>query len=887
MPAVRRLCEPYPLFRIDDGGFGFLYSQNAIARPEAEPTMLALAAQAEEEWRALRDSEFRPVSLGLYLGNYCELACSYCFASAQRPPEGGGRRASELSLEAALAGARLVARNCAQAGLPLSIVLNGGGEPSQSWELVRAIVHGTRRIADSFGLGWEGHLTTNGCYSKELARLIADSFTSIALSCDGPPEIQDAVRPMRGGAASSVAVRSSAEVFRKSGTAFEARATILPSTMERQTEIVDYLAGELGCRRVRFEPLYLAAGVKADAFRPEDALPFAEAFSAAQRRAAALGAELIYSGVDLERPHGRFCETGRGTLRLRPDGSVSSCFFSVEDGQGGALVPTVGRYDPGLGEIALDAEAAAESKRRAFEIPPGCEACLIVHHCSRSCPEFCGSGAALAPRGSFRCELNKALAGRWIASAASALVGRAAAGAGGRRPRPGSAYPESVLPILGPRLPGVDVEGIEGQWRAMRPYFDGASKTLPVPAWARRPYDYESDEAWTPVAEACSARDPLSPISVYVHVPYCARRCPFCDCLSEPLGRRGAPELDTYLEAALGEVESWSGLRGLSGSPVTTIHFGGGTPLMLGSGRLGKLVEALRRGFALDSRSELALETTSSLLGAKSLAALREIGFTRLHAGIQCLDDGVRAVLGRSQGAAEALARIREALDAGFVLSADLIYGLPGLSLGSFCEGARTLSGEGVHGLSFYRLQSTERNAPFVSRWFPAGREALSDYLALQCAESIMRAEGFSKNHVTHYARGPDLNLYYRHRLRGEDLVSIGPGADGVVGRLSYRHESAPGRVARSRRVGFPLEGALLETEREARSAPLVAGIMCSSIRRERAEAIGSADLLDSWLARGLVAPSRARGESEGEHELTANGSWSVASIIEELYAGA
>ena len=754
----------------------------------------------------LAEAPFAPRCLTIYLNNRCNLACGYCWAAAGRA-EGS----PAIEEKAALGAARLVARCCAEKNKRLHLVLHGGGEPTLEWDSVVRLVEGTRMIAAEAGVDWYGFLATNGVLPEERAAWLGRELDLVEISCDGPPDIQDRQRPFAGGGPSSPHVERTARVLREAGGRFQARATITPETVERQTEIVTYLHQALGATEIRFEPVYRAA-----AFRPEQAEWFVDHFLEAQRAARARGCDLSISGARLDEIHGPFCDVLRDTLHLLPDGAATACFFCTDGRDPDAAPHLIGKWNESRGEYTLDAEAIAAHRRKALALPAPCRDCINVCHCARECPERCAVTDPAPEAPSFRCLVQRRLAETWILEAA------------------GTPYP------LGPR-------------------------SLPPPVWAERGYDDNGPQAWRRLCEILSNSEARGPISVYVHVPFCDRRCGFCDCYSVALGPRSQDKQEEFARALEAELEAWSRLGTLGRRPVTTVHFGGGTPSHLSPSVFTRILEACRRCLGTTPRTEWALESTSSPLTGEYLEQLHQWGFTRLHVGVQTLEEAVRTTIGRREPARAVAEKLARALERGFVVSVDVVYGLPGQTLAGLLASLERLVALGVDGFSLYQLQISDRNRRFLEHQGITAQDARRDYELFQAADQCLTRAGYRKNHFVHYARPRDTNLYYTHLVRGEDLLALGPTADGVFGAYHYRHPEL------REYVGGPapaLEGGVLENALEQRTRPAVAALMAGSL----ADGMPA----ERWLERGLIQRS-ADGFS-----LTASGSWFLGEMLNE-----
>ena len=429
--------------------------------------------------------------------------------------------------------------------------------------------------------------------------------------------------------------------------------------------------------------------------------------------------------------------------------------------------------------------------------------------------------------------------------------------------------------------PGVDVAALRREALALRPPYQIDDRHLPLPVWARRRLTESGPGAWQMLRRDVPAMDPARPFCIYIHLPFCAERCAFCDCYSFRLRSHRQRHLDGYLTLLEQEMALWGGLGTLSRRPVSTLHLGGGTPTFLDREALTRLVALCRAHFALEASTELALESTVSELTPGMLAHLDGLGFRRLHVGVQTLQDELRRALNRRASAALALETLGRAVDTGWVVSVDVIYGLPGQRLEGLLDDLRALMAAGVDGFSLYELQISSRNRCFAERYGLQGRDRSENYLLAQVAARFLAGHSYRKTLFNHFAGEEDTNLYFTFPERGEDLLALGTIADGVFGDYHYRH---PQYAAYCRQVGQDspgLEGGLRRTARENRLQPLITALMAGRVPAALLEAMAGEALRDAWLGSRLLEPG-----PEGDFFLTGNGSWFVGNMISELVRG-
>jgi putative oxygen-independent coproporphyrinogen III oxidase len=298
---------------------------------------------------------------------------------------------------------------------------------------------------------------------------------------------------------------------------------------------------------------------------------------------------------------------------------------------------------------------------------------------------------------------------------------------------------------------------------------------------------------------------------VYVHVPFCASRCGYCDfntytaaelLRSDGTGREGSgggASQEAYADGVLAEL-ALAG-RVLGDAPparVDTVFVGGGTPTLLPADDLARILDGIDRTWGLAADAEVSTEANPESVTPESLKALRAAGYTRISLGMQSAAPGVLAVLDRRHSAGRASAAAREARDAGFDhVNLDLIYGTPGESADDFAASLAEVIAAGVDHVSAYALivEDGTRLAARMRRGelpYPSDDVAADRYLA---AEAALAGAGFSWYEVSNWARTPAARC--RHNLlywTGGDWWGLGPGAHSHVGGVRWwnvKHPSA------------------------------------------------------------------------------------------------
>ena len=273
-----------------------------------------------------------------------------------------------------------------------------------------------------------------------------------------------------------------------------------------------------------------------------------------------------------------------------------------------------------------------------------------------------------------------------------------------------------------------------------------------------------------------------SPLSLYIHVPFCASKCKYCDFYS-----LAAPErMDDYVNAMCRHLDAWG--ERCREYRVDTVYFGGGTPSLLGGARLTRLLGAAARAFSVEENAEITVECNPDSMDAALLAALRGAGVNRLSVGVQSAHDGELRMLGRRHTFEEARRAVGEAYRYGFEnLSLDLMYALPGQDEPRLLESVQALLALAPAHLSCYALK-VEPGTPFArERIVQPDEDVQADmYLAL-CG--MLSAAGYEHYEISNWAK-PGFRA--KHNAKYWDLspyLGIGPSAHSLIGGRRFAYD--------------------------------------------------------------------------------------------------
>jgi oxygen-independent coproporphyrinogen III oxidase len=280
--------------------------------------------------------------------------------------------------------------------------------------------------------------------------------------------------------------------------------------------------------------------------------------------------------------------------------------------------------------------------------------------------------------------------------------------------------------------------------------------------------------------------DPATePLGLYVHIPYCLSRCPYCDFNTYAV--RSWPE-DEYAEALRCELAAYAQTEPFAGRRVGTVFFGGGTPSLFRPATIASLLEHAEKCCGVAADAEITLEANPGTGDEARLADFRAAGVNRLSLGVQSFDDASLQKLGRHHSAADSLLALRSARAAGFDnLSLDLIYAIPGQDVAG-CErdvaAAIEIAPEHVsaYGLTYEKGTPLERDRA-AGRVVPVEEEV--ELAMYATARERLGAAGYTHYEISNYARPGRIARHNRAYWRGVSYLGLGAGAHSFAARSS------------------------------------------------------------------------------------------------------
>jgi len=317
----------------------------------------------------------------------------------------------------------------------------------------------------------------------------------------------------------------------------------------------------------------------------------------------------------------------------------------------------------------------------------------------------------------------------------------------------------------------------------------------------------------------------LPPLSLYVHLPWCIKKCPYCDFNSHEMASEDMPE-QRYIDALIADLES--SLPLIWGRSVHSIFIGGGTPSLFSPAAIDRLLADLRARLRLDADCEITLEANPGTFEKDRFKAFRSAGVTRLSVGVQSFNDEHLKALGRVHDRAQAIAAVEEAAASFETFNLDIMYALPGQTLAGLEKDMRQALALRPPHISIYHL-TIEPNTYFA-KFPPVIPEEDLAYAMLDRISEMTDQAGMQRYEVSAYAKPGHRCFHNLNYWQFGDYLGIGAGAHS---KLSFAH-----RIVRQLRWREPklymdkaLAGQAVTQENEVSRADLPFEFMLNALR--------------------------------------------------------
>lgn len=270
-----------------------------------------------------------------------------------------------------------------------------------------------------------------------------------------------------------------------------------------------------------------------------------------------------------------------------------------------------------------------------------------------------------------------------------------------------------------------------------------------------------------------------SSMEIYIHIPFCIRKCDYCDFLSGP---SGPEEQADYVQALLREIQAVEEGEGRS---VSSIFIGGGTPSVLDERLLGDILREIRNRFKMEEDAEITIEVNPGTANIGKLQAYREMGINRLSIGLQSPEDRELKILGRIHNYGQFLETYQEARTVGFDnINIDLMSAIPDQTYEGWVKNLRTVAELEPEHISAYSL-IVEEGTPFAARKLNLPDED-TEYNMYEATAQILKEYGFEQYEISNYARkGRECRHNVGYWTR-QDYLGFGLGASSLYGKERF-----------------------------------------------------------------------------------------------------
>ncbi len=355
-------------------------------------------------------------------------------------------------------------------------------------------------------------------------------------------------------------------------------------------------------------------------------------------------------------------------------------------------------------------------------------------------------------------------------------------------------------------------------------------------------------------------------VSLYIHIPFCESKCPYCSFYSTAM----APgKVENFLGALEAEIDLLKAAHKVL-PDVRTTYIGGGTPTVLGPSHWVRLIDILEKGFRFLPGNEVSVEANPGSISRELISLWKEWRVTRVSVGVQSLRDEDLFLLGRSHDAGRSAEAMKIVTEAGFSLSADLLFGLPGQDIRGWHESLKGVIGAGADHVSVYQL-ALDPGTPWGDRP-PAG--LAEGYPLYRWAQYYLEKKGYRQYEIASFAKA---GKWCRHNVvywLGGDFLGLGPSAWSCNGFERSRNVidldeycSITGRGELPVCFSEILEGDVLVSERAILALRTRWGI-----RSRKFSALFGAGSLDTIMQRLEEIPSHLLKRSRGGVYLSREG---------------
>ncbi len=324
-----------------------------------------------------RHHQFSPREATLFLTTSCNLSCKYCYGN-------GGDIDLLMDEKIAFAAVDFLIDNAIKLNSQrIQINFHGGGEPTMAINLIRKTIGYAQKRTKSKRIQLETGLTTNGTFSDKVCSWIFNNIDYLNISFDGPPDIQNFHRPLKGNTKSSDLVEKNLKKFDQLGKKYYIRTTVTKYSENHIPDIVDYVADNFNTEIIQIEPMFQSERSSRTNISGPDPAKFIKGYFDAKTIGNLKGVQIKFSGDRFPNINNKFCCVGEGNFAITPDGKITSCFEVLAEDDSRSNVFFFGSYVDG--KFKIDDEKLHNLKLISEIIPKNCCDCIAKFHCTGDC----------------------------------------------------------------------------------------------------------------------------------------------------------------------------------------------------------------------------------------------------------------------------------------------------------------------------------------------------------------------------------------------------------------------------------------------------------------------------------------------------------------------
>lgn len=347
--------------------------------------------------------QFIPTQLTLFPTNQCNMRCSYCYASS------GEEKSNIMNLAIAKSAVEILIKNLKKRKMKLlSLGFHGGGEPLSVWNLITRIVNYCKKRCQVEDLQFSVSSATNGILNEKQLKWIVRNFSSLNISFDGLPRVQDYHRLLLNGDGSFKLVDRTMRFLDECNFHYAIRSTISSYNLDLMRESLDFIGQNYKTKTVHFEPLFYCGRCRTSGVMNPDLDKFFQYYCDCEELSARYGISLTYSGSRIENLTNTFCGVAKDNFAVTPDGDITACYEVTSKDDPRSQTFFIGYIDKN-GKLIINEAKRHYLHSLTVDHLEYCQNCFAKWHCAGECVAKIGHQNYRGARGHDRCELNRDL----------------------------------------------------------------------------------------------------------------------------------------------------------------------------------------------------------------------------------------------------------------------------------------------------------------------------------------------------------------------------------------------------------------------------------------------------------------------------------------------